>query len=123
MGRDRDRSRYRPGCGCSSFVIVLVLGIICTALGIGVGGGASVKIPFTEANISGGVAVGRKDLTQAALPNYLRYRVADNTNFINHTGTLTVWVGEGMYVAVIGTQPEAPVIDLNITIARESLSP
>lgn len=79
-----------------------------------------MRIPFTEANASIGGAIGKKELVREALPNYLRFKIADNSNFINHTGTLTIWLAEGIDVVVIGNQPEAPAIDLNITVARES---
>lgn len=115
---ERESSESRIGCGCSSFGTVLLFGLICTAFGIGIGGGCSVRIPLTEANISVGGALGKKEVVQQALPSYLREKVGDNTNFINHSGTLTVWLAEGIDVLVVGKQPEAPNIDLNISVVR-----
>lgn len=118
MSSERERPKYKTGCGLSGFGVVVVIGLICAAIGVGIGGGCSVKIPLTEANISVGGAIGKKDVVQQALPNYLRNRVADNTNFVNHTGSLTVWVAQGIDVVVVGKQLEAPAVDLNISIVR-----
>ena len=118
MSAERGSSASRVGCGCSTIGVVLLVGLICTVLGVGVGIGASVRIPFTEVNASVGGAVGKKEVVQQALPNYLRTRLADNGNFINQSATLTIWVAEGMDVIAIGKQPEAPAVDLNISVAR-----
>lgn len=118
MSIESENPESRIGCGCSSFGTVILFGLIITALGVGVGGGCSARIPFTEANISVGGAVGKKEVVQQTLPDYLRNRVASNNNFFNHSGTLTVWVAEGMDVIVIGKQPEAPAFDLHISAAR-----
>ena len=118
MNSEREGSKNKTGCGLSGFGVVILLGLIFAALGVGIGGGCSMRVPLTDANISVGGAIGKKEAVQQALPNYLQNRVADNSNFVNHTGSLTVWVAQGMDVVVIGKQPEAPVIDLNISIIR-----
>lgn len=111
-------ARYKAGGGWGFFGVVLVFGLILALLGITIGGGASARIPFTEVNISLGASLGEKEVVQQALPNYLRDKVADNKNFFNQSGTLTIWIAEGMGVIVLGNQPNAPVIDLNINYLR-----
>lgn len=118
MSSERERPKYKTGCGLSGFGIVVVIGLILAAIGVGFGGGLSVRVPLTEANISVGGAIGKKDIVRQALPNYLQNRIADNGNFVNHTGSLTVWVAQGIDVVVIGQQLEAPAIDLKISVIR-----
>lgn len=115
MANGSDR---KAGGGWSFFFLVLTLGIILALLSITVGGGASIRIPFTQSNLSAGGSLGKKEVVKNALPNYLRNKVADNSDFLNHTTTMTIWVAEGIGVIVIGEQPEAPIVDLNINFIR-----
>jgi hypothetical protein len=57
-----------------------------TNLGIGV----SVRVPFTESNLSVAGSVGSKELAIDTLPNYVEQKVADNNNFLNQSITLTI---------------------------------
>ncbi len=95
-GNSESRPRRRGGgcaggggCGCAlpSFVVVvgIILAIFSTNLGIGV----SVRVPFTESNLSVAGSVGSKEMAIDTLPNYLEQKVADNTNFLNQSITLT----------------------------------
>lgn len=112
------KSSRKYGGGWPFFGVVVTLGIVLALLGIGVGGGASIRVPFTESNLSAGGSLGKKEVVQQALPNYLRNKVADNNSFFNQSNTLTIWLAEGMGVIVLGKQPEAPAIDLNINLIR-----
>lgn len=108
----------RVGAGWSFFFIVLIFGLILAFIGIGVGGGVSIRVPFTEANLSVGGSIGKKEVVQTALPNYLQNKVADNNSFFNQSHTVTIWLAEGMGIIVLGNQPEAPLVDLNVNLKR-----
>lgn len=115
-----DRRGYRPkvGGGLAFFFLVLTVGLVLTAFGISIGGGASARVPFTEVNISAGGSLGKKEAVQQVLPNYLQNRVASNNDLFNQTTTLTIWIAEGIAMIVLGNQPEAPIIDLNLNLTR-----
>jgi hypothetical protein len=106
------------GCGCAlpSFVVVvgIILAIFSTNLGIGV----SVRVPFTESNLSIAGSVGSKDIATDTLPNYLKQKVADNNDFLNQSITLTIWPAEGVSLIVLGKQEGAPVVDLHLDAER-----
>src|SRR3712207_8932750 len=53
---------YRRGCGCTSLLVVLVVGIALALFGSNVGIGLSVRVPFTESNLTWAGSVGGKDL-------------------------------------------------------------
>ena len=118
-GNSESRPRRRGGgCGCAfpSFVVVdgIILAIFSTNLGIGV----SVRVPFTESNLSVAASVGSKEMAIDTLPNYLEKKVADNNNFINQSITLTVWPAEGVSIIVLGKQEGAPVVDVHLDAQR-----
>jgi hypothetical protein len=73
---------------------------------------------LTELNFSIGGSLGKKEVVQQSLPNYLRNQVANNGTFFNQSNTLTIWLAEGMGVIVFGQQPEAPVVDLSFNLKR-----
>jgi K+/H+ antiporter YhaU regulatory subunit KhtT len=52
------------------------------------------------------------------LPNYMERKVADNTNFINQSITLTIWRAEGVSIIVVGKQEGAPVVDVHLDAER-----
>ncbi|MCL5784108.1 MAG: hypothetical protein M1142_01995 [Patescibacteria group bacterium] len=117
---DKKSKNYTPrvGGGWPFFFVVLVFGLILTGFGVGIGGGASARIPFTQSNISVGGSLGKKEVVQQALPNYLSHRVASNQDFFNYSTTLTIWIAEGMGMVVLGEQPEAPLVDINLNLKR-----
>jgi hypothetical protein len=106
------------GCGCAlpSFVVVvgIILAIFSTNLGIGV----SVRVPFTESNLTVAGSVGTKELAIDTLPNYVEQKVADNNTFLNQSITLTIWPAEGVSLIVLGKQEGAPVVDLHLDAER-----
>ena len=72
------------------------MALIGSNLGIGV----SVRVPFTESNLtwagsvgSKDLAIGSKDLAIDTLPDYEEQKVGDNSNFINKSITLTIGAG------------------------------
>ncbi|HYM66045.1 MAG TPA: hypothetical protein VEW68_02025 [Patescibacteria group bacterium] len=95
-------------------IVVLTVGLILSIFNAALGIGLSVRIPFTESNITLAGAVGEKDKVGGALPVYVRDRLASNGNFVNQTSTLTIWVAEGAGMVVIGRQEGAPAIDLHL---------
>jgi len=121
MSEERERVRYRRGCrgcggGCASVVVVLTIGLLLTLFNTSVGIGASVRVPFTNSNITIAGAVGKKEKADASLPAYVQDKVGSNQSFINQTTTLTIWVAEGIVVIVAGHQEGAPAIDLHLEL-------
>jgi hypothetical protein len=118
--RRRDRGRWnsgRPfGCGCASFIVVLTVGIGLSLFNVDIGLGLSVRVPFTESNLTVAGSVGAKQKATETLPNYLDGRVGGNQNFINQSATLTIWPAEGIALFVLGKQEGAPIVDLHLAV-------
>jgi hypothetical protein len=120
MGDEGRRSRRRrPGrsLGCGGFLLVLIVGLALTLFNTDIGVGVSVRIPLTRSNLTLAGAIGPKQKTETALPDYARGRLGGNQDFINHTQTLTIGPAEGATLIVLGNQDGAPVIDLHL-VAR-----
>jgi len=104
----------RWGFGCTSVVVVLTVGLLLSVFRVAIGAGASVRIPFTESNLTVAGAVGVKQKAPEVLPGYTRERLGGNQNFINQSSTLTIGPAEGAVLVVVGKQPVAPIIDLHL---------
>jgi hypothetical protein len=123
--RTRVRTRYRDrgcGCGCGfvgfgAFFLVLTVGIVLSLFNAGVGIGASVRIPFTQSNLTVAASLGAKSKTTEELPSYVEGRLGGNQNFFNNSTTMTIGPAEGATLIVIGRQEGAPSIDLHL-VAR-----
>lgn len=118
--RRRDWRPGRGGCGCGGgcggFLFVLIVGIALSLFNVDFGLGVSVRVPFTTSNITVAGAIGTKDKTRAALPDYDQGRLAGNQNFINNSTTLTIGPAEGAGLIVLGRQDGAPAIDLHLVL-------
>jgi hypothetical protein len=120
MNESRSYRRGRGcGCGCSFPLVVLVVGIALALFGSNVGIGLSVRVPFTESNLTWAGSVGSKDLATDTLPDYVEQKVGDNSNFINKSITLTIWPAEGTSVIVLGKQEGAPIIGVHLDAERK----
>ena len=119
MDDDRPRSRrYRPGrFGCGAFLFVLIVGIALSLFNTSIGVGLSVRVPFTQSNLTLAASIGAKEKTADALPAYTHGRLGGNQDFINHSQTLTIGPAEGATLIVLGKQDAAPMIDLHL-VAR-----
>lgn len=95
---------------------MLTLGLLLSLFDAGLGIGASIRVPFTTANITVAGSVGQKQKAPDALPGYVHGRLASNQEFINQSNTLTIWVAEGTSIIVVGEQPGAPAIDLHLVL-------
>jgi hypothetical protein len=122
VSEEKKRSGWRrrgpgTGCGggCAGVIIVLTVGLLLSAFNTAIGVGVSARVPFTHSNLSLAGAIGQKDKVEGALPPYLEGRVAGHQNFANQTNSLTIWVAEGLGMAVLGQQDGAPIIDLHLT--------
>jgi hypothetical protein len=93
---------------------VLIVGIALSLFNIGIGVGASVRVPFTQSNLTLAGTIGAKEKTVAAMPNYTHGRLGGNQNFINHSQSLTIGPAEGATLLVLGRQAGAPVVDLHL---------
>jgi len=102
------------GCGCASVFVVLTAGLLLTLFNSSIGLGVSVRVPFTESNLTIAGSVGKKEKAPDALPPYVRGKLASNQNFINQSNTLTIWVAEGTAIVVLGQQEGAPLVDLHL---------
>lgn len=120
MREEGSRRRWRGGrggcggVGCSSVVVVLTVGLLLTLFNTSVGVGASVRIPFTESNLTIAGSVGKKEKAPGALPPYVHGMLGGNQNFINQSNSLTIWVAEGIVILVLGHQEGAPAVDLHL---------
>jgi hypothetical protein len=119
LRRNQSRSRRGGGgCGCALPSFVLVVGIILALFGTNLGIGLSARVPFTQSNLTVAGSVGAKEMAVETLPNYVEQKVADNTNFINQSITLTIWPAEGVSLIVLGKQEGAPVVDVHLDAER-----
>ena len=89
--RSNQARSSRRGCGCAFPSVVMVVGIILAIFATNLGIGVSVRVPFTESNLSVAGSVGSKEMAIETLPNYVEQKVADNNNFLNQSITLTIW--------------------------------
>src|SRR3712207_166471 len=110
---------YRRGCGCTSLLVVLVVGIALALLGSNLGIGLSVRVPFTESNLTWAGSVGGKGLAIGTLPDYVEQKVGDNSNFINKSITLTIGPAEGTSIIVLGKQEGAPIVGVHLDAERK----
>jgi len=94
--------------------VVLTLGLLLSLFNTDLGIGLSVRVAFTDANITLAGSVGKKENASQALPAYVRGHLGSNQDFINQSTTLTIWVAEGTALIVVGRQPGAPVVDLHL---------
>lgn len=117
--RASETRSYRRGCGCTFPLVVLVVGIALALFGSNVGIGVSVRVPFTESNLTWAGSVGSKGLAIDTLPDYVEQKVGDNSNFINKSITLTIGPAEGTSVIVLGKQEGAPIVGVHLDPERE----
>jgi hypothetical protein len=113
----RDRRGFRPrgcGCGCGSVLVVLTIGLLLSLFNAAVGIGVTVRIPFTQSNLTVAGSVGEKHKALESLPGYTEGRLGGNQNFINYTTTLTIGPAEGTALIIVGRQPGAPIADLHL---------
>ena len=104
----------KPHIGFAGFFVVITVGLILMLMNIGVSLGLSFRIPTTNANLTVAGCLGEKNKALAALPFYVRSRLGENTDFINHSMTMTVGPIEGCELGVIGYQSGAPSFAIHI---------
>jgi len=95
-------------------LVVLTVGLLLSLFNAAVGIGVSVRVPFTQSNLTVAGSVGTKEKAPESLPTYTAGRLGSNQNFINHTTTLTIGPAEGTALVVLGKQPGAPIVDLHL---------
>ncbi|HEV3103577.1 MAG TPA: hypothetical protein VG426_14715 [Candidatus Dormibacteraeota bacterium] len=117
--RTRTRTRYRNrGCGCGfgGFFLVLTVGIVLSLFNTDFGVGISVRVPFTESNVTLAGSIGAKGKAVETLPSYTSGRLGGNQNFFNNSTTTTIGPAEGAAVFIIGRQDDAPAFDVHIEV-------
>ncbi len=95
---------------------MLTVGILLSLFNVGIGIGASVRIPFTESNLTIAGVVGAKSKAVAAFPSYTDGRLGGNQNLFNNSTTMTIGPAEGAALVIIGKQDDAPAIDVHLDI-------
>ncbi|HEX9096329.1 MAG TPA: hypothetical protein VF990_09535 [Candidatus Dormibacteraeota bacterium] len=96
---------------------MLTVGILLSLFNSDIGIGVSVRIPFTESNLTIAGSIGAKSKAVDALPSYTEGRLGGNQNFFNNSTTMTIGPAEGAALVIIGRQDDAPAIDLHL-VAR-----
>ena len=96
--------------------MVLTLGIVLSLFNADVGIGVSVRIPFTQSNVTVAGVLGAKTKAVEVLPSYTRDRLGGNQNFYNNSTTMTIGPAEGAALVVIGRQDDAPPLDLHVEV-------
>src|ERR1700682_5015522 len=87
VGGEGDRRRgFRPGrggcgAGCASVLVVLTVGLLLSLFNAAVGIGVSIRVPFTESNLTVAGSVGQKQKVVASLPVYTEGRLGGNQDF------------------------------------------
>jgi hypothetical protein len=92
------------------------VGILLSLFNAGVGVGLSVRIPFTQSNLTVAASLGAKDKMVKALPAYTEGRLGGNQNFFNNSTTMTIGPAEGAALVIVGKQDDAPAIDLHLVV-------
>lgn len=113
------RTRYRTrgcGCGAGGFLLVLTVGLLLSLFSTGVAVAVSVRIPFTQSNLTLAGSLGAKGKTVEVLPNYTEGRLGGNQNFFNNSTTITIGPAEGAALVILGRQDDAPAVDLHIDV-------
>ena len=94
--------------------MVLTVGLLLSLFNGAIGIGVSIRVPFTDSNLTVAGSVGQKQKAVDSLPGYAEGRLGSNQNFINQTTTLTIGPAEGTTLIVVGRQPGAPIVDLHL---------
>jgi hypothetical protein len=97
--------------------VVLTIGLLLSLFNAAIGIGVSIRVPFTDSNLTLAGSVGQKEKAVGSLPRYDEGRLGGNQNFINQSTTLTIGPAEGTTLIVLGKQPGAPLVDLHL-VAR-----
>ena len=95
---------------------MLTVGILLSLFNTGVGVGVSVRIPFTQSNVTLAASIGAKDKAVGALPDYTDGRLGGNQNFFNNSTTMTIGPAEGAALVIVGKQDGAPAVDLHLVV-------
>lgn len=93
---------------------MLTVGLILALIGAALGITVTAHIPATHANVTLGGSIGKKELTKSVLPPYAQRTFGENTNFVNSSNSLTIWLAQGRQQFVIGNQPGAPRLSLDV---------
>jgi hypothetical protein len=104
-----------PHIGFAGFFIVVTIGLVLMLMNIGLSLGISVRIPFTQANLTVAGCLGEKGKAINSLPSYVQGKLGNNKDFINHSMTMTVGPIEGCEMGIIGIQQGAPLFGIHIS--------
>lgn len=102
--------------GFAGFFIVITVGLLLMLLNVGLSLGLSIRIPFTQANITMVGCIGEKNKAVDSIPEYVKGKLGNNKDFMNHSMTTTIWNIEGCEMGIIGNQPGAPLIGIHLGV-------
>jgi hypothetical protein len=105
-----------PHIGFAGFLIVITIGLILMLLNVGFSLGGTIRIPFTNINLTGAGCIGQKAKATQALPAYVQGKLGDNHDFINHSMIWVIGPIEGCEIAIIGRQLSTPPFNIHISI-------
>lgn len=102
--------------GFAGFFIVLTFGLVLMLLNVGVSLGITLRIPWTNVNLTAAGCLGQKGKAIASLPAYVNGKLGDNHDFINHSMTTTIGPIEGCEIGILGHQSGAPTFNFHFKI-------
>ena len=109
-------NKRSPHIGFAGFFVVITIGLILMLLNLGVSLSLTFRVPLTSANISLAGCLGKKNKALSSLPEYLKGRLGNNKDFLNHSMTMTIGSIEGCEMGIIGNQKGAPLLNLYLGI-------
>jgi len=111
-----DKRWRQPHIGFAGFFVVITIGLVLMLMNVGLSLGLSLRIPFTQANLTLAGCLGEKNKAVNSLPLYVQGRLGANKDFLNHSMTTTIWNIEGCEMGIIGEQPGAPLLGIHIGV-------
>ena len=105
-----------PHIGFAGFFIVITIGLILMLINVGLSLGITLRIPFTQANLTVAGCLGEKGKAISSLPTYVQGKLGDNHDFINHSMTMTVGPIEGCEIGIFGKQTSTPSFNFHFKI-------
>jgi hypothetical protein len=107
---------HGPHIGFAGFFIVITFGLILMLLNVGVSVGITLRIPYTNVNLTAAGCLGEKGRAIASLPAYVQGKLGDNHDFINHSMTTTIGPIEGCEIGILGKQAGTPTFGIHFRI-------
>ena len=102
--------------GFAGFFIVLTVGLILMLFNVGVSIGITLRVPWTNVNLTAAGCLGEKGKAITSLPAYVNGKLGDNHDFLNHSMTTTIGSIEGCEIGILGRQIGAPTFNFHFRL-------